>query len=41
VIQWETYCSACGHKPPHLSKDEACPVCGTPLKRRAVKKKPI
>ena len=41
VIQWETYCSACGHKAPDLSKDEPCPVCGTHLKRRAIKKKPI
>jgi UPF0271 protein len=41
VIQWETYCSACGHKTSNLSKNEPCPVCGTPLKRRAVKKKPI
>jgi UPF0271 protein len=41
VIQWETYCSACGHKAPDLSKDEPCPVCGTSLKRRAIKKKPI
>jgi len=41
VIQWETYCSACGQKAPDLSKDEPCPVCGTSLKRRAIKKEPI
>ncbi len=41
VIQWETYCSACGHRAPDLSKDEPCPVCGTSLKRRAIKKEPI
>lgn len=41
VIQWETYCSACGYRAPDLSKDEPCPVCGTSLKRRAIKKEPI
>lgn len=41
VIQWETYCSACGNKASDMSKDEPCPVCGTPLKRRAIKKEPI
>jgi UPF0271 protein len=41
LIRWETYCSACGHKAPQLVPDEPCPVCGTPIKRRAIRKKPI
>jgi UPF0271 protein len=41
IIQWETYCSACGDKASGMSKNEPCPICGTPLKRRAVKKQSI
>ncbi len=41
VINWETYCSACGHKEPKSTKEDVCPVCGTALKRRAVRKEPI
>ena len=41
VIKWETYCSACGHKAPKLVHKEPCPVCGTPIKRRAIRKQPI
>ncbi len=41
IINWETYCSACGHKEPKSTKDDICPVCGTILKRRAVRKEQI
>jgi UPF0271 protein len=41
VIQWETYCKACGHEDSTLAKEDPCPVCGSPLKRRAVRKKSI
>jgi len=41
VIQWETYCKACGHKDSTLAKEDPCPVCGSPLRRRAVRKKSI
>ena len=41
VINWETYCSACGHKEPKGTQETICPVCGTALKRRAVHKEQI
>lgn len=41
VIQWETYCNACKQQYPELAKNEPCPICGTPLKRRATKKQQI
>lgn len=41
IIKWEIYCGACGHKEPKLSQEEVCPVCGTALKRRAVRKQPV
>jgi UPF0271 protein len=41
VIQWETYCNACGHKDPSLTKGDPCPVCASPLKRRAIRKKTV
>lgn len=41
IINWEIYCPACGHKESKSSKEEICPICGTPLKRRAVHKKRI
>ena len=41
VIQWEIYCKACGHKESTLTKEDPCPVCGSPLRRRAVRKNSI
>ncbi|MFX1564685.1 MAG: NOB1 family endonuclease [Promethearchaeota archaeon] len=41
VINWETYCSACGHKEPKRTQEKICPICGTALKRRAVHKEQI
>lgn len=41
VIQWETYCKACGHKDSTLAKADPCPVCGSPLRRRAIHKDSI
>jgi UPF0271 protein len=41
VINWETYCSACGHKEPKSSTESTCPICGTRLKRRAIHKEPV
>lgn len=41
VIQWETYCKACGHKDPTLTKETPCPICGSALRRRAVRKKSV
>lgn len=41
IINWETYCKACGHKEPGSTTETACPVCGTTLKRRAIHKKRI
>lgn len=41
VLTWETYCSACGHKDPKLTKEEPCPICGTALKRRAIRNRRI
>ncbi|MFW9831726.1 MAG: hypothetical protein ACFFD8_08125 [Candidatus Thorarchaeota archaeon] len=41
VLTWETYCSACGHKAPDLIKEKACPICGTALTRRAIRKERI
>ena len=38
IIIWETYCSACGHTEPKSTKEAICPVCGTTLKRRAIRK---
>jgi UPF0271 protein len=41
IINWETYCKACGHKEPPSTTETVCPVCGTALKRRAVRKQHI
>jgi len=41
VIRWETYCPGCWQSFPGHVKGDVCPRCGTPLKRRAVKKKPV
>ncbi len=41
IIRWQTYCSACGYKNPTQTKKGPCPVCGTPLKRRAIRKQSI
>ena len=38
VIQWETYCSACNRSFPDAARGEVCPICATPLKRRARRK---
>jgi UPF0271 protein len=38
VINWETYCRACGHIEPKSTTEEICPVCGTTLRRRAIRK---
>lgn len=38
VIEWETYCSACRRRFPRGAKGDMCPVCGTPMKRRARRK---
>ncbi|MFX1319590.1 MAG: NOB1 family endonuclease [Promethearchaeota archaeon] len=41
IINWETYCKACGHKEPGSTTETTCPVCGTALKRRAIRKQHI
>jgi len=41
MIRWETYCPGCWKVLPNHMKGDTCPHCGTPLKRRAVKKKPL
>lgn len=41
IIRWQTYCSACGYKDPAQTGKGPCPVCGTPLKRRAIRKQAI
>jgi UPF0271 protein len=41
VIEWETYCSACQRRFSRGAKGDICPVCGTPLRRRARRKHPI
>lgn len=41
VIEWETYCSACHRRFPPGAKGDICPVCGTPLKRRARRKQRV
>ncbi|MFW9985268.1 MAG: NOB1 family endonuclease [Candidatus Odinarchaeota archaeon] len=41
IIKWETYCGACGHKDPKLIPGEPCPICGTPIKRRAIRKQSL
>jgi UPF0271 protein len=41
VIEWETYCSACHRRFPSGAKGDICPVCGTPLKRRARRKQQV
>jgi len=41
IIQWETYCPGCGHKFHNYSKGDSCPICGTFLKRRGVRKHQI
>jgi UPF0271 protein len=41
IIKWKTYCPGCSRQFPKRTKGEECPVCGTPLKRRAVKKRVI
>jgi UPF0271 protein len=38
IIKWKTYCPGCSRLFPKRTKGEMCPHCGTPLKRRAVKK---
>ncbi len=38
IIKWKTYCPGCSRLFPKRTKGEPCPQCGTPLKRRAVKK---
>lgn len=38
VIQWETYCPACKRVFFDHKKQDPCPDCGTPLKRRAKRK---
>ncbi len=39
VIKWKTYCPGCSKSFPNRSKGEACPHCGTSLKRRAISKR--
>jgi UPF0271 protein len=41
IINWEIYCKACGHKEPPSTTEDTCPVCGTSLKRRALRKQQI
>ncbi len=41
VIKWETYCPGCYFKNSRLKKAEPCPICGTALKRRAIRKQPL
>jgi UPF0271 protein len=41
VIEWETYCPACHRRFPGEAKGNTCPMCGTPLKRRARRKKRV
>lgn len=38
TIKWKTYCPGCSRRFPKSTKGEECPQCGTPLKRRAVRK---
>jgi rRNA maturation endonuclease Nob1 len=37
-IKWIYQCPACGHTSKVVDKDKRCPVCGTEMRRRAVKK---
>ena len=41
IIKWKTYCPGCSGLFPKRTKGEMCPHCGTPLKRKAVKKRAI
>ncbi|MFX1563544.1 MAG: NOB1 family endonuclease [Promethearchaeota archaeon] len=41
IIQWETYCPGCKRRFYDYAKGDSCPVCGTPLKRRSIKKRQI
>lgn len=41
IIQWETYCPGCGHKFRDHSRGDSCPICGTLLKRRGIRKHQI
>ncbi len=41
IIQWETYCSACKGTFSDFETGKPCPVCGTVLTRRAIKKQQI
>ncbi|MFX0170055.1 MAG: NOB1 family endonuclease [Candidatus Hodarchaeota archaeon] len=41
IIRWEIYCKACGYQDAMMTKDEPCPVCGSPVKRRAIDKESL
>jgi UPF0271 protein len=41
VIEWETYCKACHRRFPGGAKGDICPICGTPLRRRARRKQRV
>ena len=38
-LKWIVYCPACYKRYPPDIKERECPVCGTPLKRKPVRKK--
>lgn len=40
-LHWILYCPACGRKYPSDHKFQLCEVCGTKLKRKAVRKIPL
>jgi UPF0271 protein len=37
-IKWALFCPACNHRSTALKADHECPVCGTPMRRRALRK---
>lgn len=40
-LEWVLYCPACHRKYPSDYKFKSCEVCGTKLKRKPLKKKPL
>ena len=38
---WRLYCPACGRSYPSSFREEVCPVCGTPLRRRVSRKRSV
>ncbi len=40
-IKWTYHCPACGHTSKTVDEGKMCPVCGTEMRRRAVKKEHI